>query len=158
MLALLGTLAVQKGVLWWAANHRVHHKYSDQEGDVHSPVQRGFWWSHVGWILAPDYEETPIDAHSRHGEVPRAALAERALPGAAGRAGGAAVRSSAARTWLVWGFFISTTLLWHATFTINSLAHVFGTRRYETPTPAATTSGSRCSPWARAGTTTTTAT
>ena len=52
---------MQKGVLWWAANHREHHKYSDQEEDVHSPVQRGFWWSHVGWILAPDYDATEFE-------------------------------------------------------------------------------------------------
>ena len=48
ILALLGTMAVQKGPLWWAAHHRRHHKYTDQEGDLHSPVKDGFWWSHVG--------------------------------------------------------------------------------------------------------------
>ena len=131
VLALLGTLAVQKGVLWWAANHRQHHKYSDQEDDIHSPVQRGFWWSHVGWILAPDYEATQIERIpdmakypelrwlNDHYLVPPVALAVLLY-----LAGGA--------TWLVWGFFISTTVLWHSTFTINSLAHVWGRRRYET--------------------------
>ena len=131
VLALLGTLAVQKGVLWWAANHRVHHKNSDQEGDIHSPVQRGFWWSHVGWILAPDYEATDYERIpdmakypelrwlNEHYLLPPVALA--ALLFAIGGA-----------TWLVWGFFISTTLLWHSTFTINSLAHVWGRRRYDT--------------------------
>jgi len=131
VLALLGTLAVQKGVLWWAGNHRVHHKFSDQEGDVHSPVQRGFWWSHVGWILADDYEVTRHDRVpdlakypelrwlNEHYLVPPIALAVLLF-----LAGGL--------TWLVWGFFISTTVLWHSTFTINSLAHVFGSRRYET--------------------------
>ena len=58
LLALLGTLAVQKGVLWWAAHHRAHHRYSDTEKDIHSPVQRGFWWSHLGWILTTRYEAT----------------------------------------------------------------------------------------------------
>jgi stearoyl-CoA desaturase (delta-9 desaturase) len=131
VLALLGTIAVQKGVLWWAANHRNHHKYSDQEGDIHSPVLRGFWWSHAGWILGPDYEATDltrIPDMARYPElrwlndhylVPPVALAVLLFA-----VGGA--------TWLVWGFFISTTLLWHATFTINSLAHVWGSRRYET--------------------------
>jgi stearoyl-CoA desaturase (Delta-9 desaturase) len=131
VLALLGTLAVQKGVLWWAANHRQHHKYSDQEEDLHSPVQRGFWWSHVGWILAPDYDATQLDripdmAKYRelrwlndHYLVPPVALAVLLY-----LFGGA--------TWLVWGFFISTTVLWHSTFTINSLSHVWGRRRYET--------------------------
>jgi stearoyl-CoA desaturase (delta-9 desaturase) len=131
VLALFGTLAVQKGVLWWAANHRVHHKYSDQEGDVHSPVRNGFWWSHVGWILAADWEETQFDRIpdlAKHPElrwlnehylVPPVALAVLLF-----LIGGL--------PWLVWGFFISTTCLWHATFTINSLSHVYGSRRYET--------------------------
>jgi stearoyl-CoA desaturase (delta-9 desaturase) len=131
VLAVLGTLAVQKGVLWWSANHRVHHKNSDQPDDIHSPVQRGFWWAHVGWILSPDYEETDFERIgdmakypelrwlNEHYLVPPVALAALLF-----LVGGA--------TWLVWGFFISTTLLWHSTFTINSLAHVWGSRRYDT--------------------------
>src|SRR5688572_677050 len=58
VIALFGTLTAQKGVLWWAANHRHHHKFSDQPEDIHSPVQRGFLWSHVGWLLSHDYDET----------------------------------------------------------------------------------------------------
>ena len=58
VLALLGTTSTQKGVLWWAAHHRDHHKYSDQPEDIHSPVQKSLWWSHVGWILCPRYDET----------------------------------------------------------------------------------------------------
>jgi stearoyl-CoA desaturase (delta-9 desaturase) len=131
VLALLGTLAVQKGVLWWAANHRVHHKYSDQEGDVHSPVRSGFWWSHVGWILATDFDATLYDRIpdmarypelrwlNEHFLVPPVALA-------------VLLYLTGGSVMLMWGFFISTTLLWHATFTINSLSHVYGSRRYET--------------------------
>jgi stearoyl-CoA desaturase (delta-9 desaturase) len=131
VLAFIGTLAVQKGVLWWAANHRVHHKYSDQEGDLHSPVRDGFYWSHVGWILAPDYDDTLYERIpdmakypelrwlNEHFLVPPVALA-------------VLLYLIGGLPWLVWGFFISTTVLWHATFTINSLAHVFGSRRYET--------------------------
>jgi stearoyl-CoA desaturase (delta-9 desaturase) len=132
VLAFLGTTAVQKGVLWWAANHRRHHKYSDQEGDIHSPVQSGFWRSHVGWILAPDFDATEWERIpdlakypelrwlNHHFLVPPVALA-------------VALYLMGGMMWLVWGFFISTTLLWHTTFTINSLAHVYGSRRYETP-------------------------
>jgi stearoyl-CoA desaturase (Delta-9 desaturase) len=131
VLAVLGTTAVQKGVLWWAANHRVHHRYSDQEEDVHSPLQRGLWWAHLGWILAPDYEETDLERIpdmakypelrwlNDHYLVPPVALA-------------VLLYLVGGMPWLVWGFFVSTTLLWHATFTINSLAHVWGRRRYET--------------------------
>lgn len=131
VLAVLGTLSVQKGVLWWAANHRVHHKYSDLEGDLHSPTRDGFWYSHVGWILSPDHEDTQYDRIpdlakypelrwlNEHFLVPPVALAVLLF-----LAGG--------MSWLVWGFFVSTTVLWHATFTINSLSHVYGTRRYDT--------------------------
>src|SRR5215216_3091831 len=58
ILALLGTMAVQKGPLWWAAHHRRHHKYSDQEGDVHSPIISTLWWSHIGWVVSRKYDET----------------------------------------------------------------------------------------------------
>src|SRR4051812_46925726 len=61
LLALLGTLSIQKGVLWWAANHRHHHRFSDQEEDIHSPTLRGFLWSHMGWILSNRYEETKTE-------------------------------------------------------------------------------------------------
>ncbi|HVQ54523.1 MAG TPA: fatty acid desaturase, partial [Thermoanaerobaculia bacterium] len=58
LLAFLGQTSAQKGVLWWAANHRHHHKYSDRPEDIHSPLQKGFWWSHMGWILARDHAES----------------------------------------------------------------------------------------------------
>jgi stearoyl-CoA desaturase (Delta-9 desaturase) len=131
VLALCGTLAVQKGVLWWAANHRVHHKESDQEGDVHSPVQRGFWWAHLGWILAPDYEDTDFERIADMAKYPELRwLNEHYLVPPVALA--ALLFLIGGPLWLVWGFFVSTTLLWHATFTINSLAHVWGGRRYET--------------------------
>ena len=62
VMAFVGQTAAQKGVLWWAAHHRHHHRFSDQPEDIHSPVQKGFWWSHMGWILADEYEETQYDA------------------------------------------------------------------------------------------------
>src|ERR1700712_1156630 len=58
LMALIGTLALQKGILWWAAHHRSHHKHSDDEKDVHSPVQRGLYWAHQGWILCSKYNPT----------------------------------------------------------------------------------------------------
>src|ERR1051325_9093915 len=60
VLALGATFTAQKGPLWWAAHHRLHHKLSDQPGDLHSVVQSGFWWSHMGWILARDLEGTDM--------------------------------------------------------------------------------------------------
>jgi len=130
-LAVGGTLSLQKGVLWWAGTHRLHHRYSDSPDDVHSPVQRGFWWSHLGWILSSDHVETPWEMIpdfarfpelrwlNRHYLIPPIALA--------------AVLFLAGGWWaLLWGFFVSTTLLWHGSFIVNSLSHVVGRRRYPT--------------------------
>ena len=54
LMAFGGTTAVQKGPLWWASHHRIHHRFTDLDGDVHSP-RDGIWWSHVGWILSTRY-------------------------------------------------------------------------------------------------------
>jgi stearoyl-CoA desaturase (delta-9 desaturase) len=131
VIALFGGMCAQKGAMWWASHHRAHHLYSDTDLDVHSPARRGFWWSHVLWIVDYRYELTDtkrIRDFARYPEIvwlnkhhyaPVVLLA--AILYAVGGA-----------EWLVWGFFVSTVLLWHGTFTINSLAHVFGSRRYAT--------------------------
>ncbi len=131
LMALIATSSTQKGVLWWAANHRHHHRYSDTEEDLHSPSLFGFWWSHVGWILSDRYNTTQVDLirdfHkyrelrwlNRYHLVPPVVLAVALfLIGGWGM--------------LIWGFFISTVVLWHSSFTINSLSHLFGRRRYAT--------------------------
>jgi len=129
-LALLGTTAAQKGPLWWAAHHRAHHRYSDTEKDVHSP-QKGFWWSHVGWILCNRYKEADLGLVRDLTAFPELRFLERYNAVAPWVLGGVALVIGG---WsgLVFGFFGSTVLLWHATFTINSLSHTFGTRRYAT--------------------------
>jgi len=130
VLAFLGTTAVQKGPLWWASHHRSHHRYSDTDLDIHSP-QKGFWWSHVGWFLCPKYSKTDMAAIPDLAKYPELVWLDRhdalgpwMLGVAAFLVGG----------WsgLVVGFFGSTVLLWHATFTVNSLNHVWGRRRYAT--------------------------
>ena len=130
LLALGGTTAVQKGPLWWAAYHRKHHLYADTDRDIHSP-QRGFWWSHAGWVLCDKYKKVDykdIRDLARYPELrfldrqhwigPAALLIACAL--ADGYRG------------VLTGFFLSTVLLWHATFAVNSIAHLFGRRRYDT--------------------------
>lgn len=133
LLAVAANTSAQKGVLWWAAHHRTHHKYSDQEGDVHSAKREGFWWSHVGWVIAdnPDrdhgYEQRVKDL-TRFREL-RWLEHVNLLPAVA-----LAVVLAMVGGWhaLLWGFFVSTVLLWHGTFTVNSLSHMIGRRRYAT--------------------------
>ncbi len=131
VLALLGLFAAQQGPLWWAANHRAHHKHSDAEGDVHSPKQRGFWWSHFGWFLSSRYRETDFERVRDFARYPELRVLDRhdmtvivALGFATYFVGGG--------TALAWGFFVPIVASWHVTFCINSVAHVLGRRRYAT--------------------------
>lgn len=131
LLALLGTFSVQKGVLWWAAHHRDHHKYSDTELDIHSPTRRGFYWAHHGWILSHTYDATKYDRIKDFAKYPELKwLNEHWL--AVQIAFGVSMYLLGGWDVLVWGFFVSTVVLWHGTFTINSLSHVYGTQRYVT--------------------------
>jgi stearoyl-CoA desaturase (delta-9 desaturase) len=131
VLALLGTLSLQKGVLWWAAHHRRHHRESDGPDDIHSPVRRGFWWSHVGWIMAADYMETDWDGIKDMARYPELRwLNEHYILPFVGLC--CLVFFPLGFQYLVWGCFVSTIFLWHATFCINSLAHVLGRRVYAT--------------------------
>jgi stearoyl-CoA desaturase (delta-9 desaturase) len=140
VLAVLGATSMQNGPIWWASVHRRHHKSSDGPGDPHSPLRRGFWYAHVGWVFDRSVPR-PYDPSNvsdllrypelrwidRHDWVPLAAygVACAALGGLPG---------------FVWGFVVGTLALFHATMLINSLAHVWGSRRY------ATTDGSRNNP------------
>lgn len=131
-LAWLGCSALQKGPLWWAAHHRHHHRHSDTEDDVHSPQVASFWWSHIGWVLSADYDKTTWKAVRDWDRFPelRWLNACHWIPGILLAVGCYLVGGW---TGLVWGFFVSTVLLYHATFTVNSLCHRFGSRRYATP-------------------------
>ena len=130
VMAVLAQTSGQKGVLWWAAHHRDHHRHADQPDDVHSP-RHGFWWSHVGWILSTErnaYEPARVADFGRFPElrwldrnhwVPLAGF-------------GAAVWAVGGVPALAWGFLLPTVALYHATFAINSIAHIWGTRPYAT--------------------------
>jgi stearoyl-CoA desaturase (delta-9 desaturase) len=129
--AVLAMTSVQKGVLWWAGHHRTHHKSSDLPGDVHSVKRNGFLWGHVGWILSKKYEATDLARVQDLARYPELRWLDRwfLVPPVAL----AVLLFAIGGPWaLVWGFFVSTTLLWHGTFTINSLSHVFGKQRYQT--------------------------
>lgn len=144
LFAVLGNTSMQRGPLWWAATHRHHHKHSDQDEDRHSPVKQGFLWSHIGWLTSSsnfptDYSQIPdlakyrelVFLNRRDFVVPvlygvclwiAGALLARFAPGL----------GTDGPQLFVWGFFVSTVSLLHGTLFINSLAHVFGKRRFET--------------------------
>ena len=130
-LAFLGGSAAQKGALWWAAHHRHHHRHSDTEDDLHSAKLEGFYWSHIGWVLSPEYEEYDQKAVRDLNKFPELVWLDKwiFIPPVT-----AAMFCFLVGGWqgLVVGFFISTVILYHTTFSINSLCHMFGSRRYET--------------------------
>jgi stearoyl-CoA desaturase (delta-9 desaturase) len=131
VLALLGAMAVQKGPLWWAGGHRRHHRYSDAPGDMHSPGLEGFWTSHQGWIFSGRWDNTEVEQIRDFAKYPELRWLNRwyVLMPVLLAIGCYAVGGFSG---LIWGFSISTVVLWHATYSINSLAHVWGTRRYDT--------------------------
>ena len=145
LFAILGASAAQRGPLWWASHHRSHHRHADTPQDPHSPHHKGFMWSHLGWFFSPhafktDYTKVPdwvkfpeLYWLNRYDTVVPLCLA-------AGLYGlgyelhhHAPEYHTSGPQLLVWGFFISTVLLFHATSCINSLAHVWGRRTYATP-------------------------
>ena len=131
ILALVAQSSAQRGVLWWAANHRHHHRYSDTVDDVHSPIRSGFWHSHLGWFFTKRHTRTDLAAVRDLARYPELRWLDR-HPYLPAVLVGFTVWLLAGWSGLVVGFFWSTVALWHATFSINSLAHVFGRRRYVT--------------------------
>jgi stearoyl-CoA desaturase (Delta-9 desaturase) len=129
-LAFLAASATQKGPLWWAGHHRGHHKYADKPGDTHSP-REGIYYAHQGWIFDRRWDATPIDRIGDFAAYPELVwlnkyhvVAPVVLAVACYLLGGF--------SGLVWGFVISTVALWHATYCVNSVCHIWGKRRYQT--------------------------
>ncbi len=142
--ALLGASAVQRGPLWWAAHHRRHHRHSDEERDAHSPAREGFWWSHVGWLLARENFRTRQEEVRDLVVYPELRFLDRfdalvpllSIPAFYGLgallARWAPGLGTSGAQMLVWGFVVSTVVLYHCTFAINSFAHRFGSRPHAT--------------------------
>jgi len=142
--ALLGTTSCQRGPLWWAAHHREHHKKSDTEEDIHSPVKNSFLWSHIGWFCCEKNFKTDYKAINDFAKYPELIFLNRFDMLApfiyaifmyyigvvlGGSFLGLEITGGQA---FVWGFLVSTIILFHATVSINSLAHIFGKRRFKT--------------------------
>ena len=145
LFAVLGNSAVQRGPLWWAAHHRHHHRHADQDEDIHSPARRGFLYSHVGWLTTRENFSTQMSYVGDWAKYPELRWLNRfdtvvpiilaALLFGTGEI--LEVHAPDLGTngpqLLIWGFFISTVVLFHGTATINSLDHMIGSRRYNTP-------------------------
>lgn len=142
--ALIGATAVQRGPLWWASHHRHHHVHSDQEQDAHSPKQHGFLWSHMGWFTSSKNFSPKFDRIKdliKYKELVWLDRFDSLVPfvfalliyllGVLLEVYVPSLETNGFQM-LVWGFFISTVALYHATYTVNSLAHKFGARRYRT--------------------------
>ncbi len=130
-LAFLAQTSAQQGAIWWANHHRQHHIFSDTDYDVHSPRRQGFWYAHMGWIFSnefishdykyvKDWEAYPeLVWLDKHRYLPAILL-------------GLAVYLGFGLQGLFVGFVLSTVVLYHGTFSINSLSHVYGKQRYLT--------------------------
>lgn len=142
LFAFLGCSAMQRGPLWWAAVHRHHHRYADTERDIHSPVIKGFWWSHIGWILSRENQRTRIEYVKDWLKYPELVWLDKfahVIPLISaigiflvGSYLGNHAPHLQTNGWqlLIWGFFASTVFCSHTTYTINSIDHMIGTRRY----------------------------
>jgi stearoyl-CoA desaturase (delta-9 desaturase) len=131
VLAFLGAMSLQRGAIWWAGHHRLHHKHSDQEDDPHSPIVKSVWWSHIGWVLSNRFHKTDWELMRDFQKYPELRWLERfdVVPGIL-----TGVFCLAVGGWsgLFWGFFLGTVCLYHGTFVVNSVCHLFGSRRFQT--------------------------
>jgi stearoyl-CoA desaturase (delta-9 desaturase) len=146
VIAFMAQTSAQKGALWWAAHHRHHHRYSDTPADPHSMKIYGFWYSHVGWIVGPDFKETDYKTIGDYAKYPELvwlnkyhlvpptilALVVMALGGIVDGGSITSMFSTTGFSALFIGFFLSTVITYHGTFSINSIMHKFGKQRYQT--------------------------
>ena len=145
IIAFMAQTSLQKGALWWASHHRVHHRTSDTSQDPHSMKLYGFWYSHIGWIMGPDYKETDYKTINDYAKYPELVWLNKyhllppfVLMAAVWIIGSIVNTGSIINAFtpegmsgVVIGFFLSTIILYHGTFSINSIMHKFGKQRYE---------------------------
>jgi len=131
ILALLGTAAMQNGPLWWVSWHRRHHRHADGPEDPHSPIVRGFWHAHIGWVFDGTHDATSLSTVKDLARFPELRFLDafKWLPLIAYASGCYAIAGLGG---VVWGFVVSTIALDHATFLVNSLAHLRGSVRHRT--------------------------
>jgi stearoyl-CoA desaturase (delta-9 desaturase) len=142
IMAWVGTSAAQLGPMWWAANHRHHHQHSDQPEDIHSPVVNSAFWAHIGWVLCRAYGSIQHDRIKDLNKYPELRFIDRfhILPvlsligalyalGSGLNAAYPQLNTSGIQL-VMWGFFLSTILVYHVTFCVNSVTHIVGKKRF----------------------------
>jgi stearoyl-CoA desaturase (delta-9 desaturase) len=151
-LALLGACCWQGTPMNWVAIHRMHHQHSDETGDPHCP-RESFFWSHMGWFLIYDPAIWSIETYDRYArdllrdrfyknlERPRVWRTIHLIHWAVFLVAGTLVGALGTRTWLgaaqlglswlVWGVFVRTVAVWHITWSVNSVTHLWGYRNFE---------------------------
>ena len=142
ILAFTGTMAAQKDPLWWASHHRLHHAHADTELDPHSARVKGFWWAHIGWIMESKLDKTNFKKINDFRKFPELMWLNKypSIPplilvlilfiiGASTNNESQNILQSGLQ-FIVYGFFVSTVAVYHVTFSINSVAHKFGKKRY----------------------------
>tara|TARA_B100001093_G_C26817575_1_gene1010444 strand:- start:998 stop:1906 length:909 start_codon:yes stop_codon:yes gene_type:complete len=143
IMAWVGTSAAQMGPMWWAAHHRHHHQHSDTEEDVHSPIAKDIFWAHVGWVLCRTYGGTKTERVQDLYKFPELRFIDRlhALPAISlglalyyiGQQLNFYYPGLGTSGWqlVMWGFFLSTALVYHVTFCVNSVTHIIGNKRFK---------------------------
>jgi len=143
VVATAGGLAMQGGPLWWVAHHRAHHRDTDKEGDIHSPVTKGMWQSHMGWMMSNEaFHEQGSNSRDLFKYPELKFLQRHYVWILVLQMLGLYALGSLLSLWypdtsinglqcLVWGFFVSTVFLWHVTFSVNSVCHRWGSQDYD---------------------------
>jgi len=144
LFALAGSLAVQGGPIWWVSHHRSHHRDTDTDEDIHSPVTRGMWKAHMGWMITDEaFNENGANSRDLH-KFAELKFLQRyyvwlVVLEMIGLFGFGSIwawvfpeSGTSGLQMLVWGFFISTVFTWHVTFMVNSVCHRYGSQPYDT--------------------------
>jgi stearoyl-CoA desaturase (delta-9 desaturase) len=128
------TLALEGGPIFWVATHRIHHQFSDDEGDPHSPID-GKWWSHMGWILtgkSMHHDTTTLGRYVPDLTKDKVHVWLTKYHYTGNIILGVILLAIGGLPWLLWGVFARVVVGLHSTWMVNSITHLWGTRRFAT--------------------------
>ena len=134
LLATFGTLGIQSGPISWVTTHRLHHAFTDTDKDPHSPREKGFWWSHIGWIFRGTAQIQPESARQKYSpdllRDPYLVFIDKYYWVSSVILGGILLAIGGWQM-VVWGVFLRVVLSWHFTWMVNSVTHIWGYRRFD---------------------------